>query len=79
MSIVNVRHLSKNIVRVEPEKGYSVTVFGGATPDILVSSDDGQDTVRVHLVPPGLGQTISFKAREDRVVEITYTDKTDGY
>jgi hypothetical protein len=79
MSIVNVRHVSKNVIRVEPEDGYNVVVFGGAKPEIMVSSDSGEDTVRVRLVPPGAGQTISFVAREGRVVEVIYTDKVDGY
>jgi hypothetical protein len=79
MSIVNVRHVNKNVIRVEPEDGYTVTVFGGAKPEIMVSSDRGEDTVRVGLVTPGVGQTISFVVREDRVVEVIYTDKADGY
>jgi hypothetical protein len=79
LSIVNVRHVTKNIIRVEPEPGYNVIVFGGINPEIMVSSDAGDDTVRVRLVPPGPNQAISFVARENRVIEIVYTDKTDGY
>lgn len=74
MSIVNVRHISKNIIRVEPEPGYNVVVFSGKLPEVMVTSDKGDDTVRVRLLPPEPGQTISFVTREDRVVEIVYTE-----
>lgn len=79
MSIVNVRHINKNMIHVEPEPGFNVIVFGGASPEIMVSSDAGDETVRVRLVPPGPNQIISFVARENRVVDVIYTDKTDGY
>lgn len=78
MSIVNVRHIDKNTVRVEPEAGYNVIVFLGKSPEITVASDKGDDTVRIQLVPANHNQTLSLRACEDRVVEIVYTDKIDG-
>ena len=77
MSIVNVRHISKNTVRVEPERGYNVVVFLGKSPEITVASDASDETVRIQLVPPTSRQTISLRACEDRVVEIVYKDKVD--
>jgi hypothetical protein len=73
MSIVNVRHINKNTVRVEPAAGYNVIVFLlGDSPEIIVSSVDGDDTVRVGLVPAGPDQKIRLRACDNRVLEIIY-------
>lgn len=74
MSIVNVRHIDKNTVRVEPETGYNVTVFRRSDDiDVLVSN--GTDTVRVKLVPPEPDQEVLIKSRANHALEIIYATK----
>jgi hypothetical protein len=74
LSIVNVRHIDKNTVRVEPEIGYSVTMFRGDT-DIDVMVSDGVDTVRIRLVPPEPDQEIMIRSRDHRALEIVYATR----
>lgn len=81
MSIATVRHVTKDHVIITPEQGYSVIMFKGADAiEAIVASDDGQETIRLRVEKPKVGQKIWFKACENGAVEITYTpDGIDGY
>jgi hypothetical protein len=74
VSIVNVRHIDKNTVRVEPERGYNVTVFKGED-DLEVLVSDGVDTVRIRLMPPRPDQEIVIRSRDSYALEIVYATK----
>ncbi len=74
MSIVNVRHIDKNTVRIDPEVGYNVTVFNkGDGIDVMVS--DGTDTVRIKLVAPEPGQEVMIRSCDGYALEVLYTTK----
>ena len=78
MSIVNVRHIDKNTVRIDPEIGYNVTVFNkGDGIDVMVSN--GTDTVRIKLVAPEPDQEVVIRSCDGYALEIVYATRgADG-
>jgi hypothetical protein len=73
-----VRHVTKDHVVITPAKGYSVVVFigrVGGDAEAIITSDDGNETVRLIIDGPGLNQTMSIKTDEFGVVDIVYDRK----
>ena len=80
MSIATVQHLTKDHVLITPDKGYSVVMFKGSEDiEAIVTSDDGEETIRLRVEQPRSSQKISFKACQNGAVEILYTTIVDPY
>lgn len=80
VSAATVRHLSKDFVRITPGPGWSVVLFNcGSRIEAMVTSHDGNETIRLGLAPPRAGQAVNVKITEDRGADVSYVDVTDGY
>lgn len=74
-----VRHISKNQVEIVPSTGWSVVLFNvQASPDIVVVSDDGLESIRMALVKPKTNEYMTVRVgteTDPRAVVVEYGDK----
>lgn len=63
----------KDVVRIAVSSGYSAAVFqiGGCPVEIIISSDDGEDTWRVRLQEPRKTQSMTI-THSVGAVEVVY-------
>lgn len=67
-----ITHPTKGVVRITPDKGYSIMLFDlGREPEVLIASDDGEESWRVRLVAPAPGEKIQIKSVGDST-EVRY-------
>jgi len=67
---VNVRQVSKDTVRIEPSRGFEVTVMVSAKVQAMLS--DGEDAFVVGLEPPKSGETVTVIRNTDGTVDVVY-------
>jgi hypothetical protein len=76
-NIVNVRHITKNHVRIVTAPGYSVVVFNIADGSVeaIVAADDGSETVRLKVEAPEPGLRLGIKNIDPHMTDLIYQPK----